>query len=328
MTMFYLKNEIECLLKCSACQLRFEETVKVLPCGRSICMKCVDNLEVTSNGAPTEFKCPVCSRSHEIPREGLVTNESMMQLLAQRPKEVYRGPAVEELKKQLDELDAFNNELKCSVSECEKTVLDYCENIRHELDYATVRALEHINNLSRALHGRISEYESELLEALQCENSPLVRFRDEFGPLMKERDDLNAKWAHELTQASLNQKEIKCARDKASVLKSRVAEALASLKSIVFKQKFLRIESNSAFTERSDYLARLTIIEPEKPNLGEFVPPVLQNLCCPFANSGFISNSSNFSQSDVSGQAQVFSSGQCRFKASFLFQGSRQVRQE
>ncbi|KAH7708956.1 RING finger protein nhl-1-like protein [Aphelenchoides avenae] len=64
------------LLKCPACERRLENP-KVLPCGHSLCEKCLDSL-VEGDDQRKMMKCPECSVESQVPDKGFPRNFKLM----------------------------------------------------------------------------------------------------------------------------------------------------------------------------------------------------------------------------------------------------------
>ena len=97
MNCYCYDNRIENLIKCNKC-LRILDEPLFLPCGKTICSLCASGLCVDSNN---QFDCLVCSEKHEMSKEGLPLNESILELLSIKPCELSRGESAEALKESL-----------------------------------------------------------------------------------------------------------------------------------------------------------------------------------------------------------------------------------
>lgn len=64
-------------LNCKTCNCKLDEP-KILPCGTTICTKCVDLIEVKDS----KFKCVSCSNEHIYPADGFITNQALVNLLS------------------------------------------------------------------------------------------------------------------------------------------------------------------------------------------------------------------------------------------------------
>jgi hypothetical protein len=116
--MFYEENEINKLLICPSCNLKFLEP-KLLPCGKSVCIKCVESmLELyndNENKNEKRLQCLFCSRSHLVTEDELPSSEMLELLLKKEPSEVYRGDLAKELKELLSKIKTQTFEIRESI---------------------------------------------------------------------------------------------------------------------------------------------------------------------------------------------------------------------
>jgi hypothetical protein len=82
--MFYQADQIDSILICSVCDNKMVDP-RILPCGKSVCHKCVDVIADTDK---KRIKCHNCGKIHEIPDDGFAKNLSLQELLEFEQKEV------------------------------------------------------------------------------------------------------------------------------------------------------------------------------------------------------------------------------------------------
>jgi hypothetical protein len=87
--MFYEVDKIEANLNCPQCGDRFR-VPRILPCGKTICQNCLDDLNETKRDMINVIRCPLCRRSHTVPDEGFILNEFIVKCLEIKPEKVYR----------------------------------------------------------------------------------------------------------------------------------------------------------------------------------------------------------------------------------------------
>jgi C4-type Zn-finger protein len=68
--MFYQDKEIDDIIRCPICQSRFQDP-RILPCGSSMCHKCIGLLEKKEK---KEINCPICKQTHLTPTNGFLKN--------------------------------------------------------------------------------------------------------------------------------------------------------------------------------------------------------------------------------------------------------------
>jgi hypothetical protein len=65
--MYYQADKIDSILICEVCGNKMVDP-RLLPCGKSVCNRCVDLLIDTDK---KRIKCQNCAKTHEIPEESL-----------------------------------------------------------------------------------------------------------------------------------------------------------------------------------------------------------------------------------------------------------------
>lgn len=83
--MFYEHNQVEDILNCPNCNERYDRPL-LLPCFKSICNKCVENIRNYNS-----ISCPFCKNSHDLPKNGFPLNDALFNLLKIKPVDVHRA---------------------------------------------------------------------------------------------------------------------------------------------------------------------------------------------------------------------------------------------
>ena len=68
--MFYQADNIDSILICEVCDIKLVDP-RLLPCGKSVCHRCVD---ILADSDKKRIKCQNCGKTHEIPDEGFPKN--------------------------------------------------------------------------------------------------------------------------------------------------------------------------------------------------------------------------------------------------------------
>ena len=161
--MFIEIDKIYNLLKCRLCQNKLNVS-RVLPCGNTICQTCVES---SSTSNPKRFQCSLCSKKHTMPDEGFPSNKIVQKLLSMQPFQVSRGKFFEELRKDLNELQAKISSLSTRFDYIPK---NYCKRLRNEVELADKsqltdpriyeKALEVIDSYQKACSNRADRLET------------------------------------------------------------------------------------------------------------------------------------------------------------------------
>ena len=85
--MFHDSSKVNDILNCKKCTARLDEP-RILPCGNSICSHCVSSIQLKEN---KEFQCLVCCELHEMHKNGLPLNKTVLEILSLETIQVSRG---------------------------------------------------------------------------------------------------------------------------------------------------------------------------------------------------------------------------------------------
>jgi hypothetical protein len=154
--MFYAADDISSELQCPKCEDRFVNP-RVLPCGQSICLECILELQQKSVNK-SSIMC-VCAKQHKIQNneDGLIfaPNKFLNKILATSFREIYRGKSVEELKSMLESLRAKTDSLDNTVKSHSTNMFDRYASIRNEIDLAAEILIANVNDLRDELLGKL-----------------------------------------------------------------------------------------------------------------------------------------------------------------------------
>ena len=119
--MYYNKNAVINILNCKNCEGRLEDP-KILPCGETICSFCTSSLKIVDK----MFKCLVCKQKHEMPKNGLLTNKSILEMLSIQPIKVSRGKAFETFQDSLNNIQKNINLITNGVKNRDDYIKEHC----------------------------------------------------------------------------------------------------------------------------------------------------------------------------------------------------------
>jgi hypothetical protein len=108
-------------LNCPICEEIYDDP-KILPCGETICMKCIPKMiEKYNLTNVSHLKCLFCKKIHEIPKSGFPSNKIVVNLINESPRTNYlvmysRSKKSEILKNSLRLIKSENKKLKQSVT--------------------------------------------------------------------------------------------------------------------------------------------------------------------------------------------------------------------
>lgn len=153
--MFYAADDISSELQYPKCEDRFVNP-RVLPCGQSICLECI--LELQQKSVNKSYIMCVCAKQHKIQNneDGLIVapNKFLNKILAKSFCDIYRGNSVEELKSMLESLRAKTDSLDKTVKSHSTNLFDRYASIRNEIDLAAEILIANVNDLRDELLGK------------------------------------------------------------------------------------------------------------------------------------------------------------------------------
>jgi hypothetical protein len=174
----YPRTELEELLKCKACKIKFTHTdkPKSLPCGHTICnacdesidskMKCIDHTFDNVLKCTRAFKCLVrsCKKEHMKPVEGFPVNQLAIKLVSLQPKEIFRGDNIESLKSNLTTIELLLSRISIVAESGEMKINEYFSPLKVQLRQAIDERIKEINQLNDILMRQIESYENDCFQ--------------------------------------------------------------------------------------------------------------------------------------------------------------------
>ena len=79
--MFYEEHKIKSRVNCIKCHLRLNAAPRILPCGDTVCSRCLATIHTVKN----KFECLICGKKHVISEEGLPVNKMALDFLSMQP---------------------------------------------------------------------------------------------------------------------------------------------------------------------------------------------------------------------------------------------------
>jgi hypothetical protein len=149
--MFYQAEKIDTILICTVCENKMVDP-RILPCGKSVCHRCVDILVDTGK---KRIKCQNCGKIHEIPDGGFYINQIVQEILNCEAKEVLDSNHIEEFKKCLEILN-FTKQTIESTLECgDSKIRDHCDKVRNDMQLAIEQA-----------HAKLDEFHKDFMHEI------------------------------------------------------------------------------------------------------------------------------------------------------------------
>ena len=234
--MFYDANKVDNKLLCKQCNVRLD-IPKILPCGETICSFCETSIQINDR----MFDCLVCKEKHKMPKNGLITNKSLSEILAIELTTVSRGEAYDSVKKLLNEIEKKRSIIKLGINNRTDLVKEHCIDLRSDVQLKTEEAIQQINDINSKLIEEIDEYEKELIEFNKTNSKSL----DTFNAIVKELESFHTLNTEYLSKNEVDDKLIKKSNEEANNLIKKAELEIENLKNIIFDGNVLEFERNN-----------------------------------------------------------------------------------
>ena len=230
------------IIEASKCLVRLDDP-RMLPCGDTICSLCQSTIHVSNK----QFKCVLCKKTHSMPDEGLPVNKMALNFLLLQPTEVYRGPYVALLSKELKKMQTNITSLSFGINSGIDKIKEECIELRNQTQLATEQAIELINEFSDELIAEIDQFERSAIKSYQSNevNS------DEAIKTVQELEQFHSEWSKYLNKANISHENILKANSEAAKLNKKANEEAVNLDSLVFKDGLLKYTKNSNKLEKT-----------------------------------------------------------------------------
>ena len=229
--MFYQENQINELITCPYCKNKYNDP-RVMECGASFCMSCIDLLK---KEAEQGFECPECEEFHQEPLKGYFKNLNLAKICEKKAAEVSRGTQAHTLSSQLSEIQLNLDKLVLDFGLGVDIIKNYCDTLRNEVQLTTEQAIEQIKKLSMGLIQEVDSYEDESVENFEIE----ATYRNDFNNFVAETYEYVSEWANYLKQHELDDSELKQASDKGKILIEQISKEDKMLLRKVFKHNVI-----------------------------------------------------------------------------------------
>jgi hypothetical protein len=198
--MFYQADKIDSILICDVCENKMVDP-RLLPCGKSVCHRCVDLLADTDK---KRIKCQNCAKTHEIPDEGFLKNLAIQKLLEFEAKEVFHPNHIEEFKKFLDILDKTKQSIEATMECGDAKIRDHCDKVRNDMQLAIEQAHAKLDEIHKDFMDEIDKHEKEF----QAKFKTIQQNKVDIDKALNESNELLSKSNHLLKQFKIDSTEL------------------------------------------------------------------------------------------------------------------------
>ena len=249
--MFYEQNQILSVLNCSKCSKEFDEP-RLLPCGNTVCNECILTLTNKKKSNSNTFQCTICADEHLIPSKGFPINKSLLKVIEQKPKEVFRGKVVEEFKLNLEIISKKKERFEFQLNNGIDTIKEKCMNLRCDVHASSEKAILRIVNFTDSMISEINKYENECISSFQTtSHQSKVDQKKIFEQLIKQVDKFHIEWSNYLKNLQLNEDSVLKANNFGLTLLKKLNEDEIILKNFIYDYKFIEFKANTVEMEKN-----------------------------------------------------------------------------
>ena len=233
--MYCYNKRIENFLNCKKCERSLDEP-RILQCGETICSLCSSSIFVDSN---YQYDCLVCSKKHDMNKQGLPLIKSILEMLSLEPCEYSRGDAAEKMNESLKIVKTKIEKLALTMENGVDRVKDFCKNLKEEVKLASENTIQQINYLREKMIAEIESYQNECIQA-HCKEK-IKEFKTE---TVEEMKLFHTKWSDYLKQIKIADQPLLEANKLAIEIIKKAEIEQELLDDLIFKGTKLQFISN------------------------------------------------------------------------------------
>jgi hypothetical protein len=237
--MFYQADKIESILICVVCDNKMVDP-RLLPCGKSVCHRCVDAIADTDK---KRIKCEHCAKIHEIPDEGFTINQIAKEMLNFEAKEVFHPNHIEEFKKVLNNLNAAKQAIESTLECGDATIRDHCDKVRNDMQLAIEQAHAKLDEFHKDFMDEINNHEKEC----QGKFKSIQQNKGDIEKALNESNELSIKSDHLLKQFKIDQTQLSTLFENAQSLLTNLEAIKDGIQRDMFNESLLKFEKQKHF---------------------------------------------------------------------------------
>jgi hypothetical protein len=234
--MFFQAEAINNVLICKICENKMVDP-RLLPCGKSVCHRCVDIIADTDK---KRIKCENCAKIHEIPDEGFPKNLALQELLECEAKEVFRSSQIEEFKRFLDILNDIKQSIESTLECGDAKIRDHCDKVRNDMQLAIEQA-----------HAKLDEFHNDFMDGIdnhekECQAN-FKSIRQNKADIEKALNELLSKSDYLLKQFQIDQDELSILFESAQLHLNNLEQIKDGIQREMFNESLLKFEKQKSF---------------------------------------------------------------------------------
>jgi hypothetical protein len=237
--MFFQADAINNVLICKICDNKMVDP-RLLPCGKSVCHRCVDYLADTDK---KKIKCQNCAKIHVIPDEGFLKNLALQELLEFEAKEVLHSNHIEELKKLLDILDKTKQSIESILEGGDATIRVHCDKVRNDMQLAIEQAREKLDEFHKDFLDEIDNHEKKC----QAKFKLIQQNKGGIEKALHDSNELLSKSNRLLNQFKIDQTELATLFEGAQLHLNNLEQIKDGIQREMFNESLIKFEKPKSF---------------------------------------------------------------------------------
>jgi hypothetical protein len=237
--MFYQAEKIDSILICTICDNKMVDP-RLLPCGKSVCHRCVDFLADTDK---KKIKCQNCAKTHEIPVGGFYINQLAREMLECEANEVLQSNHIEEFKKFLGILNATKQSIESTMECGDAKIRDHCDKVRNDMQLAIEQAHAKLDEFHKDFMHEIDNHEKEC----QAKFKSIRQNKVDIDKALNDSNELLSKSNHLLQQFKIDQTELARLFKSARSLQTKLEQIKDEIQREMFNESLLKFEKQKSF---------------------------------------------------------------------------------
>jgi hypothetical protein len=237
--MFYQADKIDSILICTVCDNKMVDP-RLLPCGKSVCHRCVDIIAETDK---KKIKCQNCAKIHDIPDEGFLKNLALQELLECEAKEVSQSNHIKEFKILLETLNATKQNIESTLECGDAKIRDHCDKVRNDMQLAIEQAHAKLDEFHKDFMEEIDNHEKEC----QAKFKTIQQNKVDIDKALNESNELLSQSNHLLKQFRIDKTELSTLLEHGHSLQANLETVKDKLQTDMFNGSLLKFEKQMNF---------------------------------------------------------------------------------
>ena len=187
------------------------------------------------------FECALCCGEHMMPAKQFPINKSLLGIIEQKPKEVYRGKIVEEFNENLEYIKRKKEEIDRYINNGEKIIKKHCEYLKKKINDSAISAILKIYQSVGSMTIEINRYE---YASIWKHHRRLQRDKKYFEETINQIDKFHEEWSAYLNKLDYEEDVVIKANELALTLKKKARMDKIKVINSTYNTEFIEFESN------------------------------------------------------------------------------------